>query len=437
MMKPLLLISFLLGCMPLLRAQSPEDRASQFLGMLLREHYDSCHQTFDSTLASKVSAEMLSKIGTQFSQFLGEYQGSEAPKLERKEKYDVVLIRLKYEKSTVRLSLSYNAEGKVAGIYFLPGASENSYQLPAYARLGSFSEKKLLVKSGKYQLPAVLTLPNNIENPPVAILLAGSGPNDKDESIGPNKVLKDIALGLASQGVASLRYDKRTLVYGSELNLSKTGIEEEVIEDALSAIQLLQSQEETRSSAVFLVGHSLGGMCAPLVAKRSSKVKALVLLAANARPLEVLLPEQYEYIMGLDSLDDEERSQMARLSRQLRRLEHEDELKKSPADSLPLGLSAYYWQSIKRYDQVAVAGKLKQPILVLQGGRDYQVTLKDADIWRRELSSDPKNKIEVLDELNHLFMEGEGKSKPQEYQQPAHVQEVLIRKIADWIKQCK
>lgn len=435
MMTRFILISFLVSSIQLLRAQTPEERAAHFLGMLLREQYDSCHQTFDSALASKVSPEMLSKIGTQFSQFLGEYQGSEAPKVEKKEKYDVVQIRLKYEKSSVRLSLSYTAEGKVAGIYFLPGASDKSYQLPAYAKLGSFTEKKLLVKSGKYQLPAVLTLPNHIESPPVAILLAGSGPNDKDGSVGPNKVLKDIALGLASQGIASLRYDKRTLVYGSELNLSKTGIEEEVIEDALNAIPLLQNQEETRSSGVYLVGHSLGGMCAPLVAKRNAKIKALVLLAANARPLEVLLLEQYEYIMALDSIDNEERSQLATLSRQLRRLEHEEELKRSPADSLPLGLSAYYWQSLKRYNQVAVAAKLKQPIFVLQGGRDYQVTLKDADIWRRELSSDPKNKIEVVDELNHLFMEGERKSTPQEYQQAGHVQEGLIRKIADWIKQ--
>ena len=210
-------------------------------------------------------------------------------------------------------------------------------------------------------------------------------------------------------------------------------IQEEVVEDASSAINLLSKRNETRNSKIIILGHSLGGMCAPLVAKKNAKVKGLVLLAANARSLEELLPEQVEYLYSLDSLDREEKQSLLELNRQIKRVKDPVELKKSPSDSLPLGLPSSYWISLNKYNQVSTAKKLKQPILVLQGERDYQVLMKDFEIWKTELQASEKNKFIAYDKLNHLFMSGDEKSTPAEYQKQGNLEEQVIKDIVEWI----
>lgn len=267
-------------------------------------------------------------------------------------------------------------------------------------------------------------------------VLAWVRTNDKDESIGPNKILKDIALGLASNGIASLRYDKRSLVYREELKskMDITGIDEEVTDDAVSAIRQLKKNPETKNSKIIVLGHSLGGMCAPRVASRSGKADAVVLMAANARPLEDLIEEQVLYLFSLDSVDREEQASLVQLQRQITRVKDTRHLKSFPADSLPLGLTAHYWQSLNTYDQLRTAQKLKVPFLVLQGKRDYQVLMKDFDLWKSALGADPRNTFTAFEDLNHLFIKGEGKSKPQEYEEQGNVEEEVIKVLAEWIK---
>jgi len=416
-------------------AQSRQEKAKYFLHQLEREQFDSCAASFDTLLSNKVSTVMLSKIWASFPQYFGDYKGISEVKSEWKDSLEKVTMLCAFERVKVNLNLVYAPSDKIVGITFVPAGSALSYKLPGYAKLSAYSEQKLVIESGKYKLPAVLCLPNNVKNPTVAVLLAGSGPNDKDETIGPNKILKDLAVGLASMGVASLRYDKRTLVYGEEFQKSTNiTIQEEVVEDALSAVKLLGRLPETKSSKLMVVGHSLGGMCAPLVALKSSKIKAVVMLAANARPLEDLLPEQFEYIYSLDSLDADEKKDLLELNRQVKMVKDPVQLKRLPADSLPLGVPYSYWQSLNKYDQVATAKKLRQPILVLQGKRDYQVVMKDFEIWKTALQSSEKNKFIVYDKLNHLFLSGEGKSTPAEYQKQGNVEEEVIRNIADWLK---
>lgn len=417
------------------RAQNRQDQSRWFIQQLEQEQFDSCVIAFDTILSNKVSAETLSKIWNSFPRYFGDFKGVSELKSEWKDTLEKITLLCNFEKVKVNLNLVYAPSNKIVGITFVPAGSTAAYKLPEYARLSAYSERKIMLKSGKHNLPGVLCLPNQVVNPPVAILLSGSGPNDKDESIGPNKILKDIAVGLASKGVASLRYDKRTLVYGEEWKAEKKqGIYEEVVEDALNAVKLVHSIPETRKSKIVVIGHSLGGMCSPWVASESSKIKAIILMAANARPLEDLIAEQFEYLFQLDSLDAEEKQNLADLSRQIQKVKDPMLLKQSPSDSLPLGLTSYYWQSLKAYNQVATAKKLKQPVLVLQGKRDYQVLMKDYEIWKKELQSFEKNKFIVYDNLNHLFISGEGKSKPEEYLKQGNVNEQVISEISAWIK---
>jgi dienelactone hydrolase len=419
------------------KAQSSADIALSFLKKLERRQYDSCHAMMDTIMASKITPQLLEQTWESLPRYLGEFKSYTFVSSDKKTGSDEFLYRYEFEKMKLDMRVTVDSQKKISGALLAPPKSTSAYTPPEYYQPEKFYETKLNVKTGRYEMPGLLCVPNNITDPPVVILLSGSGPNDKDESIGPIKVLKDIAIGLAAKGIASLRYDDRTFVYGEELvqNNVNIGINEEVVEDAVSAAQLLKTFPLTSKSKIIVAGHSLGGMCAPMIAAKSKNVDAIILLAGNARPLEDLLLGQFQYIYGLDSLTREEKTSLDELKEQIRIVKDPNLLKKATADKLPLNLPPFYWQSIKNYDQVKTAKKLKQPILVLQGERDYQVTMADFKAWNEELNTQSKNKFISYPDLNHLFIKGEGKSNPGEYEKQGNVDERVIKDMAFWIKE--
>ena len=435
-MRKIVLLLFFLYSFTFLSAQTCEPITQKFMSFMQKSEFDSCQQYFDTSLSNKFSAEMMEEMWGGMSRFLGDFKSYSDFSFEKTDTTEINTVRCYFEKTKLDLYLTYNQSRKMIGVFFKPAKNKAAYIEPSYCNASKFYESKLAVKTGTYSLPGVLCIPNNIEYPPIAILITGSGPNDKDETYGPNKPLKDIAVGLASQGIASYRYDKRTLIYGKEFvqQPTKNGIYEEVIEDALSAIKLIKKNSQFSKSKIIIVGHSLGAMCAPLIAKKSKSVNAIILLAGNARPLEDLLLEQYHYIFSLDSMDVEEKKEIDKLNIQVKTVKDAKLLKLAKAEDLPLGLPSFYWQSLKSYNQTEVVKKIKQPILILQGERDYQVTMTDFNLWEQTLNYNPKNKFISYPTLNHLFMSGQGKSTPNEYDTPNNVLGQVILDIVAWIK---
>src|SRR5262249_25220215 len=152
---------------------------------------------------------------------------------------------------------------------------------------------------------------------PAVVLLAGSGPQDRDETIGPNKALRDLAWGLAAQGVASLRYDKRTLVYGPRLEKAKITVKEEVVDDAVAAAALLRRQPTVDPKKVFLLGHSLGAVAGPQAAARDPELAGLILMAGNTRPLEDVILEQVAYLLPMQATDAAAKEELEKLKKQV------------------------------------------------------------------------------------------------------------------------
>jgi uncharacterized protein len=425
----LTLLAFLSFCTI---AQTNEENSITFIKKLERQQYDSCHKMFDSVMASQFTANMLEGMWQSIPKYMGEYKGYTTIISEKKDSLDIVLVRCEFEKTKMDLQFAYNSYQKIAGMYFVPPKNTTAYTTPEYAQQNKYYETKLSLKSKDVILPGALCIPNNIKNPPVVLLLAGSGPNDKDESIGPNKILKDLALGLASNGIASYRYDKRTLVSKNEK--SAIDINSEVIEDALNAIKMLKKMPDFKNSKIYVVGHSLGAMCAPQIAKKSKAVSGIVLLAGNARPLEDLILEQYFYIFDDDGIDENEQKELDNLKKQIVIIKNSKLLKTAKAEDLPFNVAPIYWESLNNYHQVEVAKKITQPILIIQGERDYQVTMKDFEIWKQNLSSQPKNQFKSYPTLNHLLIKGEGKSLPSEYDQQGNVDEQVVLDLTKWIK---
>ncbi len=416
-----------------IKAQTNEELSVSFIQKLERQQFDSCFAMFDTSMANKFNAGMLEGMWGQIPKYMGEYKGYSTVESSKKDSMDIVAVRCEFAKTKMDLQFAYNNAQKIMGMYFVPPKSKNAYVTPEYAQQNKYYETKIAVKTGTMSLPGALCVPNNTKNPPVVILLAGSGPNDKDESLGPNKALKDLAIGLASNGVATYRYDKRTLVYGKDMK--NVDLNSEVIEDAISAVAMLKKNPDFKNSKVYIVGHSLGAMCAPLIASKSKQINGIILLAGNARPLEDVVLDQYNYIFGLDSLDAEEKKEIADYTIKMKTVKNPKVLKTAKADDLPLNLESHYWQSLVKYNQVQVAKKIKQPILVLQGERDYQVIMTDYNLWKQHLGSNPKNQFISYPNLNHLFMNGAGKSMPSEYDKQGNVEEKVILDIATWIKE--
>lgn len=418
-------------------AQTSEELATSFIKKLENHQFDSCYSMFDTVIANKISVDMLSQMWGSIPRYMGEYKGYTSVTKELKDSFELVFVRCEFEKTKMDLQLVFETPPKkIVGMFFTPPKNKTAYVAPEYAQQNKCYETKISVKNGTLTLPGALCVPNNVKNPPVVILIAGSGPNDKDESVGPNKPLKDLAIGLASNGIATYRYDKRTLAYSKEIskNMNAFGLNEEVIEDAVSAVKMLKKNPDFKNSKIYIVGHSLGAMSAPLIASKSKEVNGIVLLAGNARSLEDLLMEQYTYVFGLDSIDASEKKELDTLQQQIKILKNPKLLKTATKEQLPLGLPSFYWQSFVKYNQVQVAKKIKQPILVIQGERDYQVTMTDFNLWKQNLSDNPKNQFISYPALNHMLMKGEGKSIPSEYEKQGNVDEQIILDITKWIK---
>ncbi len=427
-MKKLYIFLFLFISFKFVNAQTSE--TDLFIKSITSGDNNTAYSLLDTIISKKVLPTQFNAIWGGLQSQIGTYK---THGVTRTEETNTTYTPFEFEKATLDLKLAFNSQKKIIGFFFVPAKAVNSYKKADYDNPANYIEKDILVKTNKYSLPGTLTLPVGKANAPIVILLAGSGPTDKDESIGPNKFLKDVAAGLASKGIASLRYDKRTKTYASQLKLDSLTINEEVIEDANSAINMVSSIPEVNSSQIYLVGHSLGGMAAPKIASQNNKVKGVVLLSANARPLQDLLLEQTNYIFSLDGLNETEKSQIDQLSKQVQTSKQVSLKLDTPPSDLPMGIPAIYWKTLNNYNQVETASKLNQKIFVLQGERDYQVTMEDFNLWKKSLNTKKNAVLKSYPQLNHLFIKGEDKSEPKDYDIPGNVDPVVIQDISEWI----
>ncbi len=236
--------------------------------------------------------------------------------------------------------------------------------------------------------------------------------------------------------VADNSYEKRTKHYAAELAKVKEQItaEEETITDALAAVSLLRNIPEIEKRRVFVLGHSLGGMLIPRIGLRDKQIAGFVIMAGTTRPIEDVLYEQYEYIFNLDNqLTDDEQNQLKQLLAQVQLVKSANLTENTPSTILPLSVPANYWLDLRDYDPAKEAAKLTIPFLILQGERDYQVTVADFKRWQNSLSSHKNVRFKLYPSLNHLFIPGKGKSVPSEYEIPGHVYKSVIGDISDWI----
>ncbi len=268
----------------------------------------------------------------------------------------------------------------------------------------SAREVKFGVKS--FELPGTLSFPAGNGPHPAVVLVHGSGPNDRDETLGPNKPFRDLADGLNSRGIAVFRYDKRTRVHAAR---GLRTVDDEVVTDACEALQYLQKQPDIDGKRVWVLGHSLGAYLVPrIVAKCGPSLAGAVVVAGPVRSLMEIIKEQ---LTSQNPLADPTPGL--------------EQLKRAAPPS--------YWQDLEGYNPAAMAAKQTVPLLILQGGRDANVPAKELDLWKAALKDRKDVQFRSYPNLNHALIAGDGPVELTDVLKPGHVSQAVVQDIAAWM----
>lgn len=402
-------------------------RANEFVGLLADGAFEEAHGRFGSTVAEQLSVQQLRQVWTSLESQLGEYRRLTALEVGAQGGYDVAIGIAAFERGRREVVLAFDGE-TVAG--FRIRRVTDKWTPPDYADQSAFTERSVsLSATDACTLEGTLTLPTGVERAPGVLLVHGSGPSDRDGTVGPNKTYKDIAWGLASRGVAVLRYDKRTAA--CDVNLAEITIDEVVTNDALAAAEELRGTDLVADDDVVVAGHSLGGTLAPRIAARDGNLAGVVMLAPLARSASDAIVDQNRYLAELDgTVTDAEENQLNRSRRIAERIRSLD----FPDDEVVYLGGDEYWRTLAEYDHLQTASDLAVPRLLLFGERDYQVTVEeDLPRWKDALDGESNVTFRRYDRLNHLFMPGSGKPNNEEYFQTDHVAERVVGDLTAFV----
>ncbi len=415
-------------------------KARAFLAALEKGEFELAARDFDETMLKVSGPDKLEALWRkQLPPELGAFKKQGASRREQLQGYEVVLVTCEFEKATIDARIVFDKASKIAGLGFVPTAPPAKYEPPAYADPAKFEETEVTVGSGEWALPGTLTMPKGDGPFPGLVLVHGSGPNNRDEEFGANRPFKDLAWGLATRGIAVLRYDKRSKVYQSriladpELEATMT-VMEETIDDALAAAALLKKTKGIDGKRVFLLGHSLGGFLMPrmALAAKSLGLAGFISMAGLTRSLEDTILRQMIYIYGLSG-DASNKKRVEDTRAEVAKIKALTDADNGSTTKL-FGAMPAYWLDVHGYDPPEVAKTVKAPMLILQGGRDYQVTTEDFESWKKALGGRKDVEFHLYPKVNHLFFEGEGLITPLEYMQKhGSVASYVIEDIARWI----
>ncbi len=439
-MKPAFLGLLVLLALPptaQLTAQDAETRARAIVAALVAGDFGKVEGQYDEPLARALPPGALGTSWTASAKQLGPFETITSVQTQTSGTTMVAVATCTFQNFIVTFRMAFNDKGQLSGLASLPPTPRASWSAPDYADPASFDERAVVLRTGRWELPGILTMPKTGGPHAAVVLVHGSGPNDMDESLGPNKMFKDLAYGLATRGIAVLRYEKRTHKYGagSSDDAATSTVKDEVIDDARAAVALVASTPDIDPRRIFLVGHSEGGYLAPRIASGMTTLAGIVLLAGNARPLEDLVVEQVRYQATLagamtpaiqKAIDDAEAS--------AREMRNPDLKPGMNVKLLSSSLPASYVLDLRAYRPTDMAAALTTPMFVLQGERDYQVTMTDFGMWQKALAGRANGTLKSYPGLNHFLMIGTGPASPADYLKVGHVDVKVIDDLAAWCR---
>ena len=288
----------------------------------------------------------------------------------------------------------------------------------------TLTETKVILETKTGQIFGTLTTPNKFSNIPVALIIAGSGPTDRDcnSPMVKSNAYKKIAYGLAGNNIASLRFDKRGIAESMSAMKSESDIRfDDYINDAKEWIQLLV--KDKRFSKIIVIGHSEGSLIGMLAA---AKADMFISIAGAGQSIDKTLREQ------LSAQPKEIQDLSNPIIESLKQGKTVDKV--DPKVEMLFRLSVQpYMISWFKYDPQIEIQKLNIPILIIQGTNDIQVTVEDA---KRLSKANPKSQLVLIDKMNHIFktVEGDKQANLATYNDPTlPLADGLVKDIAGFI----
>ncbi|MBW3085170.1 hypothetical protein KEM60_01367 [Austwickia sp. TVS 96-490-7B] len=342
----------------------------------------------------------------------------------------MVHATMRYARATWILTVTPNQQDRYNGIWTRPANAAEPIPLPP-ARTGPHAVDHPR-RIGPYRLRATLATPLRQPARAVALIVPGSGPHDLDCTVGAahNKPLRDIADGLAAQGIATLRVDKRFSTYPDSALPTHT-IRDEILDDVNDALTQLQNDPQTRRLPTYVIGHSLGGMLLPTIMATHPQLTGGISLAGSLRSLWDIIADQITAVVEADpTLTPSQRA--AKIAATRADAATANSLDDPTATTKLFGTQASYIVSLNRLHPAATAATINRPLLITQGGKDVQVSRKDFASWKDALARKPHVTYREFPQLNHLFMTSRGLGVG-DYDHPGTVHPDVIRALSDFI----
>lgn len=408
----------------------------QFIGAVKRNEPYKNYRFFDTSFYGRMVEQQTDRAIQKFIKKNGPIVAIERTELDTQGCKMATATAIKV-KDGKYLWYHYYDQGSYIQRFEIDTFSKQWFYVPEVGTTTNYTKREIIFQpNGFIQLPGTLFLPNTTKKSPLVILVHGSGPHDRNGTVGKNKVYLDIALQLVQKGIAVFLYDKRTYVYQyiDPFPMDSMDYNSETVEDAVEAFYHVKKVKEIDSNKVFIAGHSLGAMLAPLIAPKCKGLKGVILLAAPARNLLTVIPEQLDYILTTVPANEKEETEKTHnaIKWQVNNALKPDLNLKSKV-LLPFGTKPKYWLFDRNYKVLDEAKKLSLPMVLIQGGRDFNVTKKDYDLWLEAMMGKTNFKSHWLQNLDHMYFEGTGTAKPEDITAPQHPSKVVGEKMSEFI----
>ena len=411
------------------------EKSEKIISLFKNKHYDSLTMLFNE---EQISFNSPMALASNYDPILEKYGGITQYKfIGFSENYGQ--INIEYVTKTV-----YNIDLLIEFVFNITNGklilyrfteTYKTYAIPDYANAEKYTDNNITF-AGDTSMPlsGVLSMPISDKKVPLVIIVPAAGPSDADGNF-VSKPYKDIAVGLATDGFAVFRYNKRSLNYGFNFSQNKmNGVpftpREDLLDDLQAAINLLKKNPNVDSTKIYLLGHGEGAYFAPFVAKENPLIKGIIMMGANANhPLEMMI-DQNKYlgkILPYKKIHFDEDDAKAKIV--LKRKVKEN----TSYFLLPHEIPAKYWLWINQYDQIKVAKKLTIPIFIMQGARDYQVDKKNFAVWEKKLKNHKNVSFKMYEKMNHIMHAGEGESTYSEYAIMRHIPFEVIHDLQIWL----
>ena len=298
-------------------------RAQHIYELFVAGQGDSIHAALNRELQEKLAPALFNDSFRQAEKMFGKSISKGEWKTDSAQGITIYYSDVEFERYNLRFLVAFDADGALNTIRLVPAPAVSTAQPVAYDKT-KMDERDITLGADGYKLPGTLTLPkravgSDVCRVPCVILVHGSGPHDRDETIGPNKPFRDLAWGLAKRGIAVVRYEKRTKAYGAACVPAgrELDYDTEAVDDAVAIVEQVRALPELAPDSVYVLGHSLGGTLAPRIAGRSKGLAGIIILAGLARSLEDALEEQFYYTSSLTDSSVNVKAQLDELKQQL------------------------------------------------------------------------------------------------------------------------